>query len=214
VRCRQWQVDAAAVTRLARVGVAVPAAGVPASVLDAMPGRGRARLVGAMRIALGVLGAGQMLLTVVQTALSGMGGSMVAGRMDGAGAAHLLHESAAWNLAVGAGFILIAWRRHRPGGGVVPILTAFLAALTLMSLDDLISGTVSWSRLASHLLLVAGYVLVVVLSRPGIWPETPPTSGYRPRFGTHRLVGVGDPLPTPTNVSYLPSAQTRHRSAA
>lgn len=176
--CRQWYADAAAVTRLARIGLAVAGRGVSDQVLDAVPGRARhvRGLLTGLRLLLGVLGVAQLLLAVAQVALPAhgmtMGGGM-SGTAQGATGGHLLHESAAWNFALGVGFLLIAWRR-RPPAGLVPVLTAFLAALTLLTADDLITAAVGWSRIASHLLVLTGYLVVVLLSRAGGRLDTPP----------------------------------------
>jgi predicted anti-sigma-YlaC factor YlaD len=177
--CRQWFEDAATVTRLARVARVVEVPGVSDAVLDAMPRRRRTHWAAWLRLALGAIGAGQVLLGVAQVAGPPMAGAMSGyGGMEGASVDHLVHESAAWNLAVGAGFLFIAWRRSRPAG-VVPTLTAFVAVLTLMSLGDLIDGTVAPSRLASHVLLLAGYAIVVVLCRPSMGLDGPAGAGRR-----------------------------------
>ena len=55
---------------------------------------------------------------------------------------HLWHESAAWNVAVGAAFLFIALRRNRPSG-LVPMLTAFVGMLApgaTAVIDDLTPG--------------------------------------------------------------------------
>jgi predicted anti-sigma-YlaC factor YlaD len=175
--CRTWFDDAAAVTRLARIGLPVPATGVPDTVLDAAPGPGRARLATGLRLTLGLLGAAQLLLAVAQT-VPGKA-AHVSGHVDGASGTHLLHESAAWNLAVGIGFLLIAWRRSRPAG-VLPLLSAFVAALLVLSAGDLFSAAVGWDRIASHLILAVGYLIVVALSLPALAGDPPPgTSGRR-----------------------------------
>jgi predicted anti-sigma-YlaC factor YlaD len=181
--CRQWLDGAAAVTRLARLAVQPPMTGMPDVRLDAAPGRIRARVVAVLRVLLAVLGAMQILLGVAQAAMPAMAGMAMSGHAEGATADHLLHETAAWNLAVGAGFLFIAARRTRPTG-VLPILTAFVAALSLLSVDDMLSGAVAWSRLASHTLLLAGYAIVVVLARPGRRREDPPAG--RTRSGARR----------------------------
>ena len=91
-----------------------------------------------------------------------------------ASAGHLWHESAAWNLAVGAGFAWIATRRARPTG-ITPILTVFVAVLTLLSLQDVAAGRVQAGWLLSHAVLLAGYALVLLLATPGLDFGDPPT---------------------------------------
>src|SRR6185503_20257301 len=89
------------------------------------------------------------------------------------GTAHLWHESAAWNVAIGAGFLWIALLRV-PASALVPVLTAFVGMLTLLSANDLWSGRVDSTRLASHGLVVAGYLVVLGLGRLA-GPAGPPS---------------------------------------
>jgi predicted anti-sigma-YlaC factor YlaD len=211
--CRRWLDDAAAVTRLARVGVALPARGVPETVLDAAPGGGRRRLVTLLRVLLGLLGGVQILVAVAQVTLPVMAGMDMTGHAEGATLDHLIHETAAWNLAVGAAFVFIAARRTRPAG-VLPILTAFVVALTLLSLDDMLSGAVSWSRLASHTLLLAGYAILVALSRPAMRLDSPPSGNKRPRTPGWRLGSVqSNVVELPRGLHGRPTAHSEHRAA-
>ncbi|WP_412538440.1 zf-HC2 domain-containing protein [Longispora sp. K20-0274] len=172
--CHRWQDRAAAVTRMARISPAVAPPGVDLDrILAVAPGRGRARLGIGLRCALGVFGVLQFFLGVAQT--SGLGGAgHDHGRSPGL-TTHVLHESAAWNIAIGAGFVFIALRRARPAG-LLPTLTAFIGVLTLLSAGDLLAGRVDPGRLVSHGLMAAGYVVVVLLNRLGA-DRTPPASG-------------------------------------
>jgi predicted anti-sigma-YlaC factor YlaD len=211
--CRRWLDGAARVTRLARLGLAVPVTGVAETVLAAAPGRARARLVTGLRVLLGVLGGVQILVAVAQIALPVMTGMPMTGRVQGASPGHLLHEVAAWNLAVGAAFVVVAWRRGGPRG-VLPILTAFVAALALLSAEDLVSGAVAWSRLASHLAVLAGYAVVVALSRSALRLDDPPAGSSRDRAPAWRLRPADDGvLDLPTRLRGQPTAHTDHRAA-
>jgi predicted anti-sigma-YlaC factor YlaD len=164
--CRAWYADAAFITRLARVGGETDVHdGVPDSVLAATPRPTRARLARGSRGLLALLGAGQVLLAVAE-----LGGPMATG--DSA-VMHMTHEFVAWNAAIGAGFLFIAWRRTRPSA-LLPLLTAFVAVLTVLSFDDLVQGMVGAGRLASHALLFAGYAVVVAMSRPSMTFDLPP----------------------------------------
>ncbi|WP_238005818.1 hypothetical protein KZZ52_41395 [Dactylosporangium sp. AC04546] len=127
------------------------------------PDRRPSTLVQVLRLALGALGAGQFLLGMVQ----------VSGAFDAPvhGGGHLLHESAAWNIAIGAGFVYIAARRAA-AADALPILTTFVVMLVLLSAQDLTEQRVDRDRLLSHALLIAGYVLVVLLSRPSLRDST------------------------------------------
>jgi predicted anti-sigma-YlaC factor YlaD len=181
--CRQWSDDAAAVTRLARTGLVTVSAGVSEVVLESAPGRRRARAAVVLRRLLGVLGVVQFILGLVQiSAFAATGHVQTALGADGTSSGHLWHESASWNVAVGAAFAWIAVRRSRPIG-VVPILTAFVAVLTALSANDILAGRVDAARLASHGFLVVGYLVVVALSRPGLDFGEPPTGRLSGRPG-------------------------------
>jgi predicted anti-sigma-YlaC factor YlaD len=177
--CRRWLDDAAAVTRLARTGPVSPVIDVTKTVLASVPRR--RRLEPAVRALLGLLGAAQVLLGAAQVAgVTGTHHSLANAAAEPAG--HLWHESAAWNVAVGAGFAWIALRRTRPVG-IVPTLTAFVAVLTLLTVNDLVAGQVDLGRVLSHTAVLVGYLVILYLSRPGHAPADPPAEG---RTGTPR----------------------------
>lgn len=178
--CAQWWEAAVQVTRLARLA-AVPEPEpvserlAPERLAAAAPGPGNYRLAMGLRWLLGLLGLGQFLLGIAQVSvLSG------AGHEHGGGLSpdHLWHESAAWNIALGAGFGWIALRRTPPNA-LLPLLTAFVVMLVLLSANDVWVGTVDGARLVSHALVAVGYLVVVVLSRPRFDFGDPP-SGRRP----------------------------------
>lgn len=136
-------------------------------------------------VALAVVGAVQLILGLNQIG-GGVVGAHVHTGLD-ATPGHLWHESAAWNVAVGAGYLFIALRRTRPSG-LVPMLTAFVGTLLLLSVNDLTAGRVDAARLISHGFVILGYLLIVALSRiPGGFADTPPgarstVNGWRARF--------------------------------
>jgi predicted anti-sigma-YlaC factor YlaD len=173
--CRGWLDAAAQVTRLARTSTA---AAVPlrpealAAILAAAPGRGRARLALTLRTVLGVLGGVQLLLALASVLAIPSGFGHEHRTVDGATPNHLWHESAAWNVAIGAGFLWIALRRTRPNG-LVPTLTAFIAVLTLLSAVDVAEGRVEPVRLVSHGLILAGYLIILALTRPALHTGDP-----------------------------------------
>jgi predicted anti-sigma-YlaC factor YlaD len=209
--CRQWFDRAAAVTRLARTGPAPEGVQVDEAVLAAVRPR-RTRVTAVLRVLLGVLGMAQVLLGAAQ--IAGVG---VASHLHGAGTAtasagHLWNESAAWNVAVGAGFVWIALRRTRPIG-IVPTLTAFVGVLSLLSIDDVVGGRVDVARLLSHGIIFAGYVIVLLMSRPGADSGTPPAG--RPDTGPRwRATFDTDPeVPAPARLRLVRS-QTGHARGA
>lgn len=203
--CRTWLDDAARVTRLLRTGPVTTGPDVTEVALAAAPGRWRYRLEGLLRVALGVLGTGQLVLGLLQlTAWRPAGAHPHDAAPDGAGLAHLWHEAAAWNVAIGAAFLWVAARRGRPSG-IVPVLTAFVGLLALLSLLDLLAGQVSAARLASHALLLAGYLVVLAMSRPSL--QLSPPGQRAPAPGWSAVVDQADSRPPgrPDGVVPLPS---------
>ena len=164
--CREWLDRAATVNRLTRTGLVADVPDLSAAILAALPSvpaPTRRRLAAApLYVALAVVGAVQLILGLAQVG-GGASGSHVHTGLD-ATPGHLWHESAAWNVAVGAGFLFIALRRNRPTG-LVPMLTAFVGMLLLLSLNDLSAARVDTARLVSHGFVLLGYLLVVALSR-------------------------------------------------
>jgi len=188
--CREWLDRAAAVNRLTRTAVPVPDLGD--KILAALPpvvapaaARRRLPPAAVLFVALAAVGAVQLILGLDQ-----IGGGVTSAHVHtgvDATSDHLGHESAAWNVAVGAGYLFIALRRSRPTG-LMPMLTAFVGMLLLLSVNDLTGDRVDSTRLVSHGFVFLGYLLVVALSRvPGGFAAPPGTraeagSGWRARF--------------------------------
>ncbi|MEW2142211.1 zf-HC2 domain-containing protein [Micromonospora vinacea] len=169
---------------------------------------GRGPLVAGLRSALGLLGAVQLVLGLAQ-----VGRGTTADHLHPTGQ-HLWHESAAWNVAVGAGFLFVALRRSPPAG-LLPMLSAFVGTLLLLSVNDLATGSVGGERLISHGFLVVGYLITVLLSRPGLRPGGPapqrqPTPS-RWRFGADE---VDRPLRVVRPESYPAQAADRYAAPA
>ncbi|WDZ82528.1 zf-HC2 domain-containing protein [Micromonospora cathayae] len=209
--CRRWYDDAAEVGRLLRVALPTPPSrGIPDSVLAVAPSPWWARLSRTLYGLLGVLGAGQFLLGVTQIGALARGTHTHTDQVASAG--HLWHESAAWNLAIGAAFGLIAARRVRPAA-MVPVLTVFVAVLTLLSLGDVGAGRVQVAWLLSHGFLIAGYGVLLLLRHPLLDFGDPPTG---PRSGRWRPV-FDDPadeaadLPGPSGRRWAPGSPTPTR---
>lgn len=182
--CRGWLDQAAQVNRLVRTGLAAPMPDLSAAILAAVPERKPSLLARAhLFVALAVVGAVQLILGLSQ--VGGVAGSHTEHAGLDATPGHLWHESAAWNVAVGAAFLFIALRRSRPSG-LVPMLTAFVGMLLLLSVNDLSAGRVDAERLVSHGFVLVGYLLVVALSRTSATPAAPPgsraTDGWRAHF--------------------------------
>jgi predicted anti-sigma-YlaC factor YlaD len=174
--CREWLDRAATVNRLTRTGVVTRVPDLSAAIVAALPERSadaprrtrrtwrptRRQLTTALFVALAAVGAVQLILGLAQ-----VGGGATSDHVHSgsdATAGHLWHESAAWNVAVGAGYLFLALRRSRPAG-LVPMLTAFVGMLLLLSVNDLTAGRVDSTRLVSHGFVILGYLLVVALSK-------------------------------------------------
>jgi predicted anti-sigma-YlaC factor YlaD len=213
--CREWLDAAATVNRLTRMGVGV-APDLTATILAALPeepvpARPRRRfsppalpagfpLAALLFVALAGVGAVQLILGLDQIG-GGVSAAHVHTGVD-ATPGHLWHESAAWNVAVGAGYLFIALRRTRPSG-LVPMLTAFVGMLLLLSVNDLTGDRVDGTRLVSHGFVILGYLLVVALSKipggfaepPGARADTGAGSGWRARFADDEEAEAPAPWP-------------------
>jgi predicted anti-sigma-YlaC factor YlaD len=184
--CRRWYDDAARLARLVTGGVMsgpAPPGAVDDVVLDSAPGPWRARLAQALRWTLAGLGAAQIVLGVTQITALAARTHVHADQLASAG--HLWHESAAWNLAVGAGFAWIAARQARPAG-LLPVLTVFVTLLALLSLNDVASGRVHAGWLLSHGFLLAGYIVLVLLTGPHLDFGDPPANRGTRRWTVER----------------------------
>ncbi|MEV6814533.1 zf-HC2 domain-containing protein [Micromonospora sp. NPDC051296] len=210
--CRSWLDTAAMVTRRARTQVVTALPDLTDAILAAAPPprprrwrtllAGRAAAVTGLRAALGLLGAVQLVLGLAQ-----IGRAEVAEHLHATGQ-HLWHESAAWNVAVGAGFLFVALRRTEPSG-LLPMLSAFVVTLVLLSVNDLVAAQVAVERLVSHGFLVVGYLITVLLSRSMRQPGDP-SDRQRPERSRWRL--RLDEVDKPVPLRLLPphSARARH----
>lgn len=163
--CRRFAEQAARVTRLTRTAVATQEPDVVAAVLAVAPRPRRLQLATVLRVMLGLVGLaqGDIALIGVLTAQSGAHGSQGV-MLEGASIAHLAHESAAWNLALGVGFLWIA-RRSPQTSGMVPTLATFVVALTGLVVLDVLAERVDPERFLLHGLVVLGLILVLALDR-------------------------------------------------
>ena len=182
------------------------------SLILAVRPRG-SRLSTVLRVALGALGLAQFVLGMLQiarnAAIEHAHDTVVAA---GATPGHLWHESAAWNVAVGAGFAWIAWRRTRPTG-TLPMLTAFVALLVMLSASDVFAGRVEQIRLLSHGFLLAGYAIVLALCHPRLDPGRPPQHGQRGSRWRRRVLDLDATQQATPPPLRLIQGQARVRSA-
>ncbi|SER10794.1 zf-HC2 domain-containing protein [Actinokineospora terrae] len=191
--CAGWLARAEVLTRSIRVR---PAEDVPDLVdaVLAIPSP-RGRVVGP-RIALAVVALVQLGLALSQLLTGATGGHTEHG-MTG----HLFNEGAAWNLALGVGLLVAAWQSHR-AAGLLPTLAGFVAVLVAFSVHDLVTGSASAERVLSHLPVVVGLALLLVVSRAF---RKQPTPGTPVLYG-HKDTGtdIADP-PQPA-----PGTKPRH----
>jgi predicted anti-sigma-YlaC factor YlaD len=120
----------------------------------------------AVRLLLGALGLAQVGLGVLHIVRNASVTTPAA-----AGPGHLWHEAAAWNAAIGVGFLWIALRRTRPGDAL-PILTTFVALWVVLSAWDLSTHRIDHVELLGHGSLLAGYLVVLVLRHLRPPPDT------------------------------------------
>jgi predicted anti-sigma-YlaC factor YlaD len=156
LECAGWADAAARATRLARLDVRpVPDLSDDITARGTLPARRVLRRRHLLR--LGLLAAGLAQLIIGLPALTGDSIGM-------AMSAHGAHEAAAWNLAIGAAFVAAASVPRR-AAGLVPLLATFLVVLGALSVRDLASGAVTFGRLATHLAVLLGLLLLLALDR-------------------------------------------------
>ncbi len=90
---------------------------------------------------------------------------------------HLLNESTAWSAALGVIMIVTA-ARPTAAAGLAGVLSVFTAILTGYVITDAVAGAVTLDRILSHLPVLAGTVLALM-----VWRATR-TSGPEPRPDT------------------------------
>ncbi|MGH3941016.1 MAG: zf-HC2 domain-containing protein [Pseudonocardiaceae bacterium] len=214
--CLRFVDDAARVTRLARTTVATEVPDLVGAVLAAAPRARLPRLITALRILLAVVGVAQLAVA--------LGGVLAvwtdrhehpAAQLDGASLQHFAHESAAWNLALGVGFVWVAWRSSRTSG-VVPTLATFVVVLTALVALDVTAGRVDPSRLLMHGLVLLGLVLVILLDRRRPAGGSVPGGARSPRRGSSLAPAADSAIdPGPDGLPRLrPTAQHRGTAVA
>lgn len=150
--CSLWRDAAADVTRMARLA---PVGELPDVTEEALAGfrpvRRKARR-GWLRWAVAVVALCQLGVVVAQF--------LVPAPPHGGG--HLLNETAAFNLAVAVALLYVA-ARPAQARSQWPVLLTVSAALVALSAIDVVQGAVGWGRLGTHLPLLVGALLSVLL---------------------------------------------------
>ncbi|MEE6166787.1 MULTISPECIES: zf-HC2 domain-containing protein [unclassified Mycolicibacterium] len=116
--------------------------------------------LGWRRGALLAVGVVQILLAAVQ----GLGLSVGLAHDHGMGGGHLLNESTAWSAALGAVMIGAALRPVA-AAGLAGVLSVFAAVLTVYVAVDATMGAVTPVRMLTHLPVLFGAVLAVLVWR-------------------------------------------------
>jgi predicted anti-sigma-YlaC factor YlaD len=132
-----------------------------------------------LRWTLAVVGVVQVALAVAQALGVNVGTSGAAHHAMMGG--HLLNESTAWSAALGV-VMMIAAARPNAAAGLAGVLSVFTAILTAYVVSDALSSAVSLDRILSHLPVVAGTVLALLLwrmsriSSPEPWSDALPVT--------------------------------------
>jgi predicted anti-sigma-YlaC factor YlaD len=171
--CRQWESDATALSRTVRVR---PAETVPdlssliLAVIAQEPGAPRrpGRTPAMARLGLVLIGVLQLLLA---------GPDLLSG--SGHGRTHALHELGSFDIALAVGFLFAAWRPVR-AYGLLPLVAMLAAGLGATAIVDISEGYASSLTETMHLLELAGFLLVWLLSRE---PLADPGAGFRTARG-------------------------------
>lgn len=166
--CRAFADRAVSIRRSMTIRVAQQVPDLTGRIMAAAPPRKRERW--AARSALGVVAVAQLTLALAQ--LFGVADGLH-GPHSGFMTGHLSNESVAWNAALGVG---MGWAalRSRAAAAQLPLFAGFVLVLTVVSVGDLVSGQVTWERLASHALVVLGLAMLLVVRRQAIDPTPLP----------------------------------------
>jgi predicted anti-sigma-YlaC factor YlaD len=125
-----------------------------------------------LRWTLALVGLTQVGLAIAQASGLNVGTSAAAHQAMMGG--HLLNESTAWSAALGV-IMVAAAARPAAAAGLAGVLSVFTAILTAYVVSDAVADAVSLDRILSHLPVLAGTVLALL-----VWRNAH-TSGPAPR---------------------------------
>jgi predicted anti-sigma-YlaC factor YlaD len=114
------------------------------------------------------------LTQIVLATLQGLGLNVGLGHDHGIHPGnHLLNESTAWSIALG---VIMVGAALWPGAaaGLAGVLAVFVAVLSVYVVVDALSGAVTIARILTHLPVVMGAVLAVLVWRSGSAPSRAP----------------------------------------
>ncbi|SOJ56240.1 hypothetical protein MSIMFB_03713 [Mycobacterium simulans] len=169
--CRNWFDQAASqacdLRRLSQSRAVIAPFG-PLTI-DRVPPRRRLQ-ISWQRWALLCVGIAQIALATVQ----GFGLSVGLTQQHAMSAGnHLLNESTSWSIALGAVMVGAAlW----PGAaaGLAGVLSVFVSVLTIYVVVDAMSGSVTTMRILTHVPVLIGAVLAILVRRSGATPRPAP----------------------------------------
>jgi predicted anti-sigma-YlaC factor YlaD len=154
--CAGWLEQATQLTRQARLATVDVPDLTDAILADVvLPVRRVVRRRFLLRLALAVVAAAQLAIAIPSLSGAGVGMAM---------SEHAAHEGAAWNLAIGVALLAVALAPRR-AAGLIPFLATFLLVLMVLSVHDMIAGTVTADRLLTHLAALIGLVLLLFIDR-------------------------------------------------
>lgn len=181
--CRQWQLAAVEQTQLLRRTAGRSQLAPVRQPAD----RGRDHpSISWPRWALGAVGAVQIGLAIAQ----GLGADLGVPHATAAG--HVLNESTAWSAALGIVMVAAAIRPVM-AAGLTSVLATFAAFLVLYEITDTDAGRVTIDRPLTHLPLVAGALLALL-----VWRQDRHDEGPRP---DRTAAGATDDIILPDNAS-------------
>ncbi|HVV10961.1 zf-HC2 domain-containing protein [Amycolatopsis sp.] len=194
--CVWWGDEAAAVSRLVRIEQATDTPDVTEEVLAGFAPPRRSGPIDWPRWALVFTAISQFSIVVSQLFLPQPMGSD--GLVDPG--SHMEHEAVAFNFAVG---VVLLWVAARPGRArsQLPVLCSFAGVLVVLSLFDIVQGTVGWYRLVGHVPLLLGVVCTALLGGRGLRRPRPGRYGAGEPAGDVSPGPAGRPAPPRRNVA-------------
>lgn len=184
--CREWQATAVEQTQVMRRLAGRSQVAAVRSTSEDGPQRIRRPSVSWQRWALGAVGIFQLTLAVAQ----GLGANLGVPHPESAG--HVLNESTAWSAALGVAMLASAIRPVM-AGGLAWVLASFIAVLALYEITDTDAGRVSVERPLTHLPVIAGALLALL-----VWRRDHRRRGPQP---DQAATAVSDDIVLPENAS-------------
>lgn len=203
--CARWHDEAAAVSRLVRIG---EAGETPDFAADAALRYAPPREPGPLdwpRWALVFAAVSQFSIVVAELFLP----QPMPGGMSIQPGSHVEHESVAFNFAVG---VALLWVAARPAKArtQLPVLLSFALVLGILSTVDLLRGSVGWYRLAGHFPLLLGVLCTVLIGgREGRRPGPGESASAEPRRSAELRTRFGEPAAERTALERRPPAARR-----